>query len=152
MEQISLKGNGIVSINISINFGENNSLSAILAKFVSVMEWISWKEFVENFQKIIYQMGLTHFIAFIEEFWKDSLLNNTKKERLWLIENIYITEYQTIRRICCWQFLRHFVSQIEGFKFLISTNLLLLYMVYKRRVLVTFAINTTDCYQNRDIN
>lgn len=54
MEQISLKGNGIVSINISINFGENNSLSAILAKFVSVMEWISWKEFVENFQKIIY--------------------------------------------------------------------------------------------------
>lgn len=44
-------------------------------------------------------MGLTYFIAFIEywreEFWKDSLLNNTKKERLWLIENIYIAEYQT---------------------------------------------------------
>lgn len=97
MEQISSKGNGIVSINISINFGENNSLSVILTKFVSVIEWISWQEFVENFQKIIYQMGLTHLIAFIEywreEFWKDSLLNNTKKERLWLIENIYIDEY-----------------------------------------------------------
>lgn len=66
VEQINLKENGTVSINISINFGENNSLSTILTKFVSVMEWISSKEFVEKFQKIIYQTGLTRFIAFIE--------------------------------------------------------------------------------------